>query len=143
MFEPLLEPEPGDDNVEILYAISPTTPSGAGGSLLLDGSVMMGFDSMQTLAFPSLEHFLECEALLWAVGDRHPANPDPADLESLSLDLLTTASGAAVQWWSNGSELVYIDQIWAKALGHRPRAAKQWAIDAALRAEIAEHLTGV
>ena len=143
VFEPVLEPEPGDTGMEILYAISPTKPGGSGGSLLLDGSVMIGFDDVGVLAFLSLDHFLECEALLWTLGDRQATNPSPLELTAMAVRRLPAASGPAVDWLTDGNQLICINAIWSEVFGHRSPSARAWTLDAALRADISEHLDRV
>ena len=73
-FAPILDPEPGDECVEFLYAIHPTTASCTGGSVLADGTVIIGRDGDEEIArFASLDHFIENDASLAEAAHKQTA----------------------------------------------------------------------
>lgn len=122
-FEPVLDPDPGDERVEFLYAIHPTTASGTGASVLPDGTVVIGCEQSEVRAFPSLDHFIECDALLAAAGQftlakRLRGNAGDRHLEQLrsqrpTLRLVEEASGHTSQWWADHQLLVHHCRTWA------------------------------
>ncbi|MCC8243146.1 hypothetical protein [Saccharothrix luteola] len=65
VFGPVLEADTGTGRVEFWYAIMNEHPDGvSSGSLLPDGTVLFGLLDVDLPAFPSLDHFVECDALL-------------------------------------------------------------------------------
>ncbi|MEE1812946.1 hypothetical protein [Streptomyces sp. BE133] len=122
-FAPVLDPDPGDERVEFLYAIHPTTASGTGASVLPDGTVMIGWGTDEVQAFPSLDHFIECDALLAAAGrftlvegvhgDEVDQHLSELRSQRPTLRLVEKASGHTSQWWADHQVLVHLCRTWA------------------------------
>lgn len=135
-FSPVLEPEPDDEQIEFLYAIHPTTASGLGGYLLLDGTVVLGWEQSEARVFPSLDHFIECDALLDAAREfplldklrGADVRPYLDDLHAQrpSLRTLPEASGYASQWWADGEVLLHWDQTWAELWNTADQTVRMW-----------------
>ncbi|CAM5328541.1 hypothetical protein SAVIM338S_00877 [Streptomyces avidinii] len=131
-FEPTFDPEPGDGRVEFLYAIHSTTASGAGGAIVLEETGMtlmigMHWDEEEP-AFPSLDHFIECDALMDAarrapVLEAYAGEGAKARLDELrgrrpGLRAIRAACGPAMQWWADDEVLVQYSPLWDTIPGH-------------------------
>jgi hypothetical protein len=141
VFEPVLETDTGTDQVEFWYAIMPTQPDGCfSGSVHTDGSVVFGLNERDVRAFPSLDHFLECDAMLDFAREQTPVDcGSPADLparwaalraERPSLHRLDHSSGYGVEWWSDDAVLVHCCTLWQELGFAAARPTLQiWALD--------------
>jgi hypothetical protein len=122
-FEVGQDEQGAQERVEFLYAIHPTTASGIGASVLPDGTVMIGWETDEVRAFPSLDHFIECDALLALAGsltavenvygdkiDRHLSE---LRAQRPTLRLVQEASGYTSQWWEDRQLLVHFTRTWA------------------------------
>jgi hypothetical protein len=137
-FSPVLDPDPGDKHIEFLYAIHPTTASAIGASVLPNGTVMIGWGTDEVRAFPSLDHFIECDALLATAqhltlvegvagpeADRHLSEPRA---QRPTLQLVEKASRYTSQWWTDHHILVHLCHTWADLWPHGPQPTLQiWA----------------
>jgi hypothetical protein len=131
VFEPVLEADTGTGRVEFWYAIMDERPDGvSGGSVLPDGTLLFGLFDVDLPAFPSLDHFLECDALLdfanrqELLSAERPENVTDhmARLRHLhpSLHRLERESGLLVEWWSDGKLLVLQDALDAELTARVP-----------------------
>jgi hypothetical protein len=136
-FAPVLDPDEGDEKVEFLYAVCPTTASGVGASLLPDDTVIIGWEQDEVCAFPSLDHLIECDALLdEAQNAQLIAIHSGEDVESVlgelrvqrpALRLMEEASGRTVQWWADDDVLVHLCRTWAALWGTVQPTLRVWS----------------
>ncbi|MEU4221622.1 hypothetical protein [Actinoplanes sp. NPDC026623] len=125
VFEPVFEADPEAGRVVFPYAIMDTAPDGCrSGFVLPDEAVWFGLLDVDAPVFASLDHFLECDALLHHARRRRPVStvtpPDAAahlmalrDRHPL-LRPIGAASGYCVAWWGDEERLVYVDGLDAR-----------------------------
>ncbi|MEU7145072.1 hypothetical protein ABZ942_36905 [Nocardia sp. NPDC046473] len=145
VLEPVLAADPDMDRIEFWYAIMDATPDGcSSGGLLPDGTVLFGLFDVDVPTFPSLDNFLECDALLAFAGrqvlvsaesttdltghlamlrERHP-----------TLHRMDRESGLCVEWWSDGQTLIFLTSLEARLTpgfaltGPVPTTVKTWSL---------------
>ncbi|WP_344510921.1 hypothetical protein [Dactylosporangium maewongense] len=149
LFEPTFEVDL-DGNVVFAYAVMDATPDGCrSGSVRPDETVWFGFLDRDAPAFPSLDHFLECDALLHhAHQQRLLSTETPPDANAYLTALrarhprlrpMNSASGFSVGWWTDDERLVCINGLEARlaADGHgmspTPTVVTTWLIDESSR----------
>lgn len=91
------------------------------GNLLPDGTVLFGLLDVDLPAFPSLDHFVECDALLdFANRQELLSTEQPESVTDHMAELrrrhpslrrLERESGFLVEWWSDGELLVLQDSL--------------------------------
>ncbi|GIF72778.1 hypothetical protein [Asanoa siamensis] len=125
VFEPVLDVDPDTGEIVFGSAIMDAAPDGCrSGFVRPDGTLWFGLFETDAQAFPSLDHFLECEALLHHAHRRRPLStetPPDAD-EHLAvlrgryprLRPVDAASGFCVGWWSDGERLVFANGLDAR-----------------------------
>lgn len=113
-FEPILDIDEPGMPITFSYAVLPSPPDGVfGGELRPDGTLLFGMFAIDEPAFPSLETFIESEALLAWARTRPSAGPplDDARLAELlagrlGLRRIEQACGYHVSWWTDGEILI-------------------------------------
>ncbi|NUT46750.1 MAG: hypothetical protein HOV94_05435 [Saccharothrix sp.] len=131
VFGPVLEADTGTGRVEFWYAIMNERPDGvSSGNLLPDGTVLFGLFDVDLPAFPSLDHFLECDALLdFASRQELSSTERPENVTDHMAELrrrrpslrrLARESGFLVEWWSDGELLVLQDSLDAELTARVP-----------------------
>ncbi|WP_158244928.1 hypothetical protein [Verrucosispora sp. ts21] len=143
---PVFDVDPDKRQIRFDFAVSDTDPDGCRYSFLQpDGTVWFGYLDTEVPAFPSLDHFLECDALLHhADRQNHRSTETPTDANAYRERLLARhphlrrldmASGFCVEWWADDKHLVYFDGLDARiaANGHGaswiPTVVKTWLLD--------------
>ncbi|MEV4135644.1 hypothetical protein AB0J72_26145 [Dactylosporangium sp. NPDC049742] len=145
VFEPVLEVDSDTVGVTFDYAIMDRSPDGCrSGFVLPDLTVWFRLLDVDVRTFPSLDHFIECDALLHDLGHQRPAAvetpPDAnAYLEGLrerhpQLRRMTAQSGFCIEWWGDDHRLVYFNgldaQLWAgNGDGSVPTVVRTWLVD--------------
>jgi hypothetical protein len=147
VFEPVLEADPDTPQVTFAYAVMDALPDGCrSGFVRPDLTVWFGELGVDVLTFPSLDHLLECDALLHDLGDRRPvAVETPSDANAYLEDLrerhpqlrrIAAPSGCCVEWWGDDQRLVYFNGFDARleARGHAvspvPTVVTTWSVEA-------------
>ncbi len=131
VFQPVLEADTGTGRVEFWYAVMDERPDGvSSGSLLPDSTLLFGLFDVDLPTFPSLDHFLECDALLDFANRQESLSaerPDSvtdhmAQLRHLHplLRRLERESGSLTEWWSDGEVLVLQDSLDAELTARAP-----------------------
>ncbi|MFD0201408.1 MULTISPECIES: hypothetical protein [Saccharothrix] len=131
VFEPVLEVDTGTGRIEFWYAIMDERPDGvSSGSLLPDGTLLFGLFDVDLPAFPSLDHFIECDALLnFANRQELLSTERPERVTSHMAELrrrhpslrrLERESGSLVEWWSDGELLVFQSSLDAELTARVP-----------------------
>jgi hypothetical protein len=150
VFEPAFEVDPETGQVAFEYAVMDAAPDGCrSGFVRPDETVWFGHLHVDAPAFPSLDHFLECDALLHhAHHQRLESTETPPDANAYltalrarhpRLQPVNSASGFSVGWWSDDERLVCINGFDARlaADGHGmspvPTVVMTWLIDESLR----------
>ncbi len=132
-FQPVLEPDPGDTAVEFLYAVHPTTASCAGAALRPDGTVLVGWEDQEVAAFPSLDHLLNCDALLaWRAGLPRAVLPTADSSTVISEPRFTridAASGYTSEWFFDREVLIHVCSTWNAIWAGGESVVRTWALD--------------
>jgi hypothetical protein len=145
VFQPVLEAGPDMDRIEFWYAVMDAKPDGCrSGNVLPDGTVWFGMFDRVVLTFPSLDHLVECDALL-DLAYRLPclSSETPPDATAYreilrqrfpDLRRIDRASGHCVEWWSDDKRLIYfngLDARLASAGGTSPvpTVVRTWILD--------------
>ncbi|WP_155372826.1 hypothetical protein [Catellatospora vulcania] len=113
-FEPIFDIDEPDIPIQFPYAVLPSPPDGVfGGELRPDGTLLFGMFETDEPAFPSLEAFIEAEALLDWARSRPSAGPplNDAQLAELlvarpGLRQIEQACGYHMTWWVDDEILV-------------------------------------
>ncbi|MFD1148905.1 hypothetical protein [Saccharothrix hoggarensis] len=141
-FQPVFEVDGDTGRVEFWHGIVDVAPDGvSGGAFLPDGTVTYGVLDVEVPVFPSVDHFLECDALLDHARRLRPLSAaEPADAAAHLAGLrerrprlrrLEAASGPAVGWWTDDEVLVQVDEFRSR-LGsgsyRPPPVVRIWAV---------------
>ncbi|MEU4555234.1 hypothetical protein [Micromonospora violae] len=146
VFAPVFDLDHDEKQIRFDFAISDTDPDGCrSGFLHPDGTVWFGYMDTDVPAFPSLDHFLECDALLHHARrqSRRPAEvpPDANVYRERLLDRhphlrrLDMASGFCVEWWADDTQLVYFDGLDARlaadgrGASRTPTVVRTWLLN--------------
>jgi hypothetical protein len=146
VFEPIFEVDAVAGRITFDSTIMDRAPDGCRyGFMLPDGTVWFGYLDRSVPAFPSLDHFLEFDALLdYAQRQDLQSTAAPPDAnahrEALldrhpELRRLDAASGFCVEWWTDGERLVYFDGLDARLAADGrgaswvPTVVKIWLFD--------------
>jgi hypothetical protein len=135
-FEPIFDIDEPDIPIEFLYAVLPSPPDGIfSGALRADGTLLFGMFETDEPAFPSLEAFIESEALLAWARSRPSAGPplDDARLAELlvarpGLRRIEPACGYHVTWWTD-DEILIQHRTPARYLPLDEPQAWRWLVD--------------
>ncbi|WP_203818086.1 hypothetical protein [Paractinoplanes ferrugineus] len=150
VFEPAFEVDRDTGQVVFEYAVMDATPDGCrSGFVRPDEAVWFGFLHVDVPAFPSLDHFLECDALLHHARQQRLLSAEmPSDANAHLTALrarhpglrpVNSASGFSVGWWSDDERLVCINGFEARlaadgrGMSPVPTVVTTWLIDEPLR----------
>ncbi|WP_428964833.1 hypothetical protein [Micromonospora fluostatini] len=145
--EPVFDVDPDERLIRFDHAVSDTAPDGCRYGLLHpDGTLWFGFLETHVPAFPSLEHFLECDALLHHAHRQDLRSTEaPTDATAHrelllgshpKLRRLDTASGSCVEWWTDDEHLVFYDGLAGRlaadgrGASRAPTTVLTWRLDA-------------
>lgn len=139
-FDPVLDPDPGDESPVFDYAVQATTASLVGARLRPDGTVLIGWDTApDVVAFRSLEHLVENDALMAAAVDLPLLDAEVATVAGVEALLaahprlapLRQPGGFTEHWWYDGSVLAHVTQTWGRVFGYTgPQATlRVWAAE--------------
>ncbi|QUQ68359.1 hypothetical protein JJ691_61040 [Kutzneria sp. CA-103260] len=118
-FQPQFDPE---DEPAIWGVLQPDPADGCfDAGMAVDGTVLFGMFESYRPAFPSLDHFLECDAVMEYARRGRPCDDDPPP----NLRLVEHASGFDVEWSANDEALVHRCGLWAE-LGFPGLARGMW-----------------
>lgn len=152
VFEPVLEAGPDMARIEFWYAVMDAEPDGCrSGNVLPDGTVWFGMFDRDVLTFPSLDHLVECDALLdLAHRLRCLSSETPPDATAYremlcqrhpDLRRIDRASGHCVEWWSDDKRLIYFNGLDARlaaagGMSPVPTVVSTWILDEPLHEDI-------
>ena len=118
-FQPQFDTE---DEPAIWNVLQPDPADGCfDAGMTVDGAVLFGMFESYRPAFPSLDHFLECDALMDFARRGRPCDDDPPP----NLRRVEHASGFDVEWLANDEVLAHRCELW-RELGFPGLARGMW-----------------
>ncbi|MFD6752077.1 hypothetical protein [Micromonospora gifhornensis] len=150
-YSPTFDPEPGDTDLEILYAVS--MQANVGASLTDKGQVKVGFDQYGLVEFDSLDDVIESDAL-FAASRQFPIRETfgrnlaadavrsslTADSE-LGLTEVPEAGGRYSHWFVGDNAALFYDSLWHELKFTDAPFITVWGADASVVARLERLIT--
>ncbi len=150
-YSPTFDPEPGDTDLEILYAVS--MEANVGASLTDKGQVEVGFDQWGLVEFDSLDNVIESDAL-FALSKRFQVSEVSfrnlaadavrsslaADSE-LGLTEVSEAGGRYSHWFVGDNAAVFYRSLWYELKFTDAPLIAVWGTDASVVARLERLIT--